>query len=190
MHNKNASIINPHSILGLTSASVGGKQWILVFKNLVWMQFSGVFFFSVKKIFFSDFIIVILPFKKNFFFCFMLPWPSHLFPNPNFSFLVTLWESICLAGSGLFFNHSALQVKPEPINPRRALVRDEGLLLSSALSLTDPWPCGLQWKPQLQHYLYHCCWLLRCWDSVGYSELAGLPTRASASSSRHKIDAQ
>lgn len=49
MHNKNASIINPHSILGLTSASVGGKQWILVFKNLVWMQFSGVFFFFCKK---------------------------------------------------------------------------------------------------------------------------------------------
>lgn len=40
-HNKNASIINPYSIPGSTSASVdAGMQWILVFKNLISMHFS------------------------------------------------------------------------------------------------------------------------------------------------------
>lgn len=46
-HNKNASIINPYSIPGSTSASIGGRQWILVLKNLISRHFSP--FITVKQ---------------------------------------------------------------------------------------------------------------------------------------------
>lgn len=51
-----------------------------------------------------------------------MPW--HLSVDSSFSILITL------ANSGPLLNPSALQVKPMLYNPRRALVKDEGLVLS------------------------------------------------------------